>query len=347
MSGIVSYGAYIPQFRIKIADIARPWKRQDVEIVMGLGVIEKAVAGIDEDTVTMATEAAIQALSSADIKKEQIGATLIGSESHPYAVKPSSTIVSELLGIHGNYFAADLEFACKAGTAGMLLIHSLVVAKKITYGLAIGADTAQAKPGDILECTAGSAAAAYILGSKHVIAQIIDSTSFSTDTPDFWRRDGQKYPSHAARFTGEPAYFAHVLSASTHLLEKLSMTPKDFDYCVWHMPNGKFPKAVARKLGFSKQQMQPGFLVERIGNPYSASSLMGLSATLDIAKPGQKIFLCSYGSGAGSDAIAFWVTDEIVAFQKKKRITIQKQLDKKQYIDYMEVFQRQIIRNSQ
>ncbi len=346
MTGIISYGTYIPKYRIKIAEIAAPWKREEQEVVGGLGVIEKSVAGIDEDAVTLAVAAASDALEVAGLKSSQIEAILIGSESHPYVVKPSSAIVGEILGMHGNYFAADLEFACKAGTAGVRLINSLVKSGEIEFGIAIGSDTAQAKPGDILECTAGSAAAAYILGNKNVIAEITATTSYTTDTPDFWRRDGQKYPSHGARFTGEPAYFTHVLSASKNLLEKTSMKPSDFSHAVFHMPNGKFPRNAAKKLGFTDSQLKAGFLVEKIGNPYSASSLMGLAAVLDDAKPGERIFICSYGSGAGSDAFVIQATRHIAAFQKKKRTKVIKQIEEKEYIDYMQLFQRQIVKNT-
>lgn len=346
MVGIVSYGTYIPRYRIKIADIAAPWKREEQEVVGGLGVIEKSVAGIDEDAVTLAVAAASDALSTAGLDSKKIEAILIGSESHPYVVKPSSAIVGEILGMHGNYFAADLEFACKAGTAGLRLINSLVKAAEIEYGVAIGSDTAQAKPGDILECTAGSAAAAYVLGNKNVIAEITATASYTTDTPDFWRRDGQKYPSHGARFTGEPAYFTHVLSASKNLLEKTKMKPSDFAHVVFHMPNGKFPRNAAKKLGCTDQQLEAGFLVGKIGNPYTASSLMGLAAVLDVAKPGDKIFLCSYGSGAGSDAFVFSVTKNITAFQKKRKVKVLDQVADKSYIDYMELNQRQIVKNT-
>ncbi len=346
MTGIISYGTYVPRYRIKIADIAAPWKREEQEVVGGLGVQEKSVAAIDEDTVTLSVAAAYDALETVGLSTQKIEAILIGSESHPYAVKPSSSIVGEILGMHGNYFAADLEFACKAGTAGVRLIHGLVKAGEIAFGIAIGADTAQAKPGDILECTAGAAAAAFLLGNNDVIAEIVNAVSYTTDTPDFWRRDGQKYPSHGARFTGEPAYYAHVLSASKQLLEKTKTKPSDFTHAVFHMPNGKFPRNAAKKLGFTDEQIKAGFLVEKIGNPYTASSLMGLAAVLDIAKPGEKIFVCSYGSGAGSDALMFNVTKNIIAFQKKKKTKVLKQIEEKEYIDYMQLFQRQIVKNT-
>ena len=346
MSGIISYGTYIPRYRIKIADIAAPWKREEQEVVGTLGVLEKSVAAIDEDAVTLSVAAAYDALETIGLPAQKIEAMLIGSESHPYVVKPSSSIVGEILGMHGNYFAADLEFACKAGTAGIRLVHGLVKAGEISFGIAIGADTAQAKPGDILECTAGAAAAAYILGNKDVIAEIPANTSYSTDTPDFWRRDGQKYPSHGARFTGEPAYYTHVFAASKELLEKTRLKPKDFAHVVFHMPNGKFPRIAAKKLGFTDSQLKAGFLVEKIGNTYSAASLMGLAAVLDIAKPGEKIFVCSYGSGAGSDAFLVQVTKNITAFQKKKKSKVAKQIEEKEYIDYMQLFQRQIVENA-
>ncbi|MBI2039534.1 hydroxymethylglutaryl-CoA synthase [Candidatus Microgenomates bacterium] len=334
MIGIISYGVYIPKFRIKPTDIAQSWGKEAPEVEKSLGVMEKAVASYDEDAVTLAIEAAQKALITGNINPEDIGGITVGSESHPYAVKPSSTIVAGILGMPNEYLAADLEFACKAGTAGIQLLSGLIAQHKSNYCLAIGSDVAQSKPSDVLEYTASSAAAAFILGQDHTIAKILDFSSFSSDTPDFWRRDNEKFPSHAGRFTGEPAYFAHVLGASQALLKKVKMKPQDFDFAVFHMPNAKFPKEAAKRLGFSDEQIKPGFIVAQIGNPYSASSLVGLAATLDIAKAGQKILLCSYGSGAGSDAFVFETTKEISAYQKRNKQTVQSQIKHKTYIDY-------------
>ncbi len=337
MAGIISYGTYIPKYRIKTVDIAHFWKKNGLEIQKSLGLSEKSVAALDEDATTLAVEASLIAISSGNISLEDIKALSVGSESHPYAVKPTSTIVGEVLGIPHNYLAIDTQFACKAATAAMRLISMMDELKEHKVGLVIGSDVAQARPGDALEYTAASAAAAFIMGGGPVIADILASTSYSSDTPDFWRRDGQKFPSHAGRFTGDPAYFTHITSASTHLLEKTKTNPADFEHVVFHMPNCKFPKEVAKKLGFNPKQLEAGFKVEQIGNPYSASSLLGLAAVLDVAKPKQKIFLCSYGSGAGSDAFILETTPLLLDYQKRKKEKVSKQIADKQYIEYSEL----------
>lgn len=335
MNGIISYGTYIPKFRIKLSEIANFWNKNSAEIERGLGLTEKSVASLDEDATTLAIESAQIAIDSGQIKLEDIKALAVGSESHPYAVKPTSTIVGEILGIPHNYLAIDTQFACKAATAAMRLISKMDELKEHKYGLVIGSDVAQAKPGDALEYTAASASASFIMGAgDKVIAKILASTSYSSDTPDFWRRDGQKFPSHGGRFTGDPAYFTHVIAASKHLLEKTNSKPEDYDHVVFHMPNCKFPKEVAKKLGFKPSQLEAGFTVEEIGNPYSASSLLGLAAVLDVAKPNQKIFLCSYGSGAGSDAFVIETTPLITKYQKQSRQKVANQIKQKEYIEY-------------
>lgn len=333
MTSIINYGTYIPRYRLKTTDIAKAWGKMSGDVESSLGIAEKSVADIDEDAVTMAVESASRALQSYNPK--ELGAIFVGSESHPYAVNPTATIVGEFLGVGNNYLASDMEFACKAGTAGMQAIAGLINSNQISLGLAIGSDTAQSKPHDALEYASASAAAAFLLGDNtkyEAVADVLCYTSYSSDTPDFWRRDGIRYPSHAGRFTGEPAYFAHVMGAATHLLKKGNVHPSDITYCVFHMPNGKFPRQVAKRLGFSEEQIQPSLTVDFIGNPYSSSSMLGLAAVLDIAKPEETIFMVSYGSGAGSDGFIF----NVKKHTKKKRITVKEQIENKSYINYVE-----------
>ncbi len=331
MTGIVSYGSYIPKYRIKVEEIARVWGENAEAIKGGLGVYEKSVPGMDEDAATIAVEAAREAIERAGIPSEEIGAVFVGSESHPYAVKPTATIVGEAIRAGNDYFAADLEFACKAGTAGMQICYAMVKAGMIKYGLAIGSDTSQARPGDALEYAAAAGGAAFIIGDE-AIAEIEATYSYTSDTPDFWRRDLQPYPSHGGRFTGLPAYFRHVTSAARGLMDKYGYSVSDFDYAVFHQPNAKFPVRAARMLGFSTEHISQGLVVRAIGNTYSGSSLLGLCAVLDVAEPGDRILLVSFGSGAGSDAFAIRVTERIEDFPR--RPAVWEKIERKVYVDY-------------
>lgn len=311
MEGIVGYGAYIPRNRIKVEEIAKVWGADAPSYKKGLMLEEKSVPSLDQDTITMSVEASKNALKRAGINPIEIGAVYIGSESHPYAVKPSGTVLAEALGATPEVHTADFEFACKAGTEGMYVALNLVKAGEMKFALAVGADTSQGAPGDALEYSAAAGAAAFIFGRDNLVARVLDTYAFMTDTPDFWRREYQYYPQHAGRFTGEPAYFKHVTSAAKGMMAKVGMSPQDFAYVIFHQPNGKFPLRVGKMLGFQKEQIEPGWLVNKLGNTYSGSSPLGLTATLDIAQPGDKILLVSYGSGAGSDAFVFEVLDRI------------------------------------
>lgn len=306
--GIIGYGAYIPRYRLPGTEVSRVWTNG----LSGSPIKEKAVAGLDEDVITMSIEAARNALSRAQIDPTQIRAVWVGSESHPYAVKPSSTIVAESIGAVPNTQAADWEFACKAGTEALQASMGMVGSGMGHYALSIGMDTAQGRPGDALEYTAASGGAAYIVGpAEEALAVFQGSYSFVTDTPDFWRRADVHYPSHGDRFTGEPAYFRHVHTAAETLMHMLGTKASDYTYAVFHQPNVKFPERAAKQLGFTDAQIKFGLLAGEVGNVYAGSCLLGLTATLDEAKPGDRILCISYGSGAGSDAFDILVTDKI------------------------------------
>jgi len=98
MEGIVGYGAYIPRNRIKVEEIAKVWGADAPSYKRGLMLEEKSVPSPDQDTITMSVEAAKNALKRAPVDPKEIGAVYVGSESHPYAVKPSGTVVAEALG---------------------------------------------------------------------------------------------------------------------------------------------------------------------------------------------------------------------------------------------------------
>jgi hydroxymethylglutaryl-CoA synthase len=332
--GIVSYGAHIPRYRIKAEEIAKVWGKDGNAISRGLGIFEKSVPSVDQDTATIAVEAIRHALKRCILDPSQIGAIYVGSESHPYAVKPTGTIVGEAIGATPDLMVADYEFACKAGTAAIQTCLAFVKAGMIKYGVAIGADTSQAAPGDALEYSASAGGAGFIIGKTNVIATINHTLSYTTDTPDFWRRAEMKYPSHGGRFTGEPAYFKHIMNCANNLMTTACTKPQDYTYAIFHQPNGKFPVNVAKKLGFTMEQVKQGLMVPYIGNTYSGASMIGLASVLDVAKPGDRIFMTSYGSGAGSDGFDMTVTENIKRLAREKAPSVAELVADKEYVDY-------------
>lgn len=325
--GIVGYGAYVPKHYVLSSAI-------DVRAAQ-LGLVQKSLASWDEDSVTMGVQAALMAMKNAHVLPASIGALYIGSESPAYAVNPSSTIVADMLSMGSSYHAVDLQFACKAATAGLQMMMAQITAQSVSSGLIIGSDKSQAKKGDALEWSAGAASAALLVGKDNVLARVIATASVSSDTPDFWRREGQLHPTHGGRFTGKPAYFRHVVEASWKVMSACGLAPSDFANVVFHMPNGIFPRQVGVQLGFSDAQLKPGMTVLSVGNPYSASSLLGLTSVLEISQPGDLILMTSYGSGAGSDSFVFEVTKAIKHYPKGEVLKLfasQKNVSIEQYL---------------
>ena len=271
--GIVGYGAYVPRYRLPGTEISRVWTDSNSRSP----VREKAVPGLDEDTATMSVEAARNAVARAAIDPQRIAAVWVGSESHPYAVKPTGTIVAEAIGATPATLAADWQFACKAGTEAIQAGIGLVGSGMADYALSIGMDTAQGRPGDALEYTAGAGGAAYLLGpAEEALAVFQRTLSYVSDTTDFWRRPTTHYPSHAERFSGDPGYFGHVIPAAEEMMRQMETGAENYDYVIFHQPNPKFPTRALEDLGFQPGQWQTGLLVAEIGNTYAGSALIWL-----------------------------------------------------------------------
>jgi hydroxymethylglutaryl-CoA synthase len=328
--GIVGYGVYTSKFRIKE------------------GNIERAVPFIDEDAITAAVEAGKLALISSGVDSSLIGKVYVGSESNPYAVKPIASKVAQVLKLGEededvqSVDAVDTEFACKAATSMFKDAASLVSHPKfsIPYAMVIGADNSQAAPRDCpggeLDYFVGFGGCAFIFGKHDVIAEVEGWHSCTSDTPDFWRRDGEQYPMHGGRYTGDPAYFKHIRKAAKRLMERLNLQAKDINYFIAHQPNPHFPVRIAKELGFKEEQYMPSLQVAKFGNTYSGSSPIGLAAVLDIAKPHERILMVSYGSGAGSDAYSFITTSQILEKRERQKFTVRYQAESRfiEYLDY-------------
>ncbi len=344
--GITAYSSYVPGLKMAV-DMIDAVKETSITHKISSkrksskdSNYFKAVADKDEDVNSFSLNIVSDIVDSfPKVQTKKIGSIYVGSESFAYAVKPVAGMLGDYLGVN-NTTGADMQFACKAGTAAIQVVTAQVASGMVDMGVAIGVDISQAKVGDVLERNTGAGGAGFVVGAdkSQIIARIIGTASVSSDTPDFWRRAGEKYPVHTARFSSSVGYIKHVSSAIELLFEKTNYKPSDFNYVVFHSPNEKLPDFVGDKFGFNQKSMVHRKLFPQIGNAYAGSSMLGLSHALDVAKTGDLILMVSYGSGAGSDAFIFQVTGKI-GKNRAKRSLVSHLKDRTEisYTDYLNI----------
>jgi hydroxymethylglutaryl-CoA synthase len=179
MAGITSIGAYIPIYRLNREEIGKTWGGR------GAGGA-KAVAGYDEDTVTMAVAAAINCLNRGGVDADGL---FLATTSAPYREKMSAAIVASAADLKEECQAADFTDSLRAGTAALKAAYDAVKAGSAKKVIVVAADTRQGAAKGTLEQTLGDGAAALTIGNDKVIAEIENSYSLFNDFTDIWRTD--------------------------------------------------------------------------------------------------------------------------------------------------------------
>ena len=261
----------------------------------------------EENTLTLGYKAAQACLEQAQIDPQNIEALFLGTETPLYEVKPTSVMMASHLGLSPNFRAADIEFACKAGTVAVDIVYNMVAAGAIQLGLAVAADTPQAETHDILGKHLGAGAAALLLGTEAhgpILATLEASSNHNEDLHDFWRGQGEDFPTHTGVWSAQ-CYQRLLIAAIQDLLEKSNLKLEQIDHVVVHMPTAELPLKLFKSLKLKESQWKTGFTFEKTGNAFTATCLIGFAEVLKHAQPGQSILLASYGSGAGAQAMLF------------------------------------------
>lgn len=341
MAGIVGYGAFIPFTRIKVEEILKVWRNTTLEKMKDvLRVSERAVLQPNEDTITLAVAAAKGAIEQSGIDRTKIDALFLGTCTNPYDSRPSATVVAEAIGVVPNFIGGDIQFSGKSGTTAIQVCLGLIKSGMAKVGLAIASDTINRHtcPGRLYEYTASAGSAAFLIGQENPILEIKGTSSYNSDLSDFFRVEGDRYiqsigPGGELFPAWEIGFADHVIHASESLMKELNLKPKDYSFAVFQQPYGFVPFAIGERLGFAKEQIEPGVIAPMIGDCGAASSLLGLVRVLDIAKKGQRIFLASYGFGAGSDTFSLEVTPALEA--RRPKVPFSESLyEKKTMVDY-------------
>jgi hydroxymethylglutaryl-CoA synthase len=300
---------------------------------------ERAVIMPNEDTITLAVAAAELALSRAAIDRKAIGALFFGSCTNPYDTKASVTILQDALALRPDIFSFDLQFGGKSGTSAMINAAAYVEAGFCEYALAVGADTLNRhfQPGVQMEYSGSAGAFAAVIGKEGVIARLEGITSVSSDLSDYFRPEGERYIQLGGGWLGYISNWGlleHAVPAGEALLAKLDLDPtEDFDGVILPQANGIQPMMVGGALGFDVIACMSNVLTASIGDCGSAGVLIPLGRYLDYAEPGERIFLCDYGYGAGADALCLTVTDLMADCQPTTDL-VDEQINNKKMLDY-------------
>lgn len=350
MAGIVGYGAYIPNFRLKVEEIWEVWT-DPIEtpplIKKKKGLTEKAVGRWDEDAITMAIYAAKSSLAMAGLNGQDLDAVYFGTCTNPFASKPSAPVIAEALRTTPELIAADCQFATKSGTAALQVCRALVESGMARYGLAIGSDalSRHIPPHDPKEYAASCGAGAFVIGKERVLVEIEGMFSWMTQTPEFYRLDGERYIKHAANENEEPVvgYGRHVKNAVQGYLKKFSRQPRDFAYVALSEPDGQLPLEVGKEMGFSEEQIRPGLIAPEVGDCGSASPLLSLGAILDQAPGEERILVISYGFGAGCDVFGLKTTPLLKEARKRRQgyPSVRELIDNKENISYAQYLRQE------
>lgn len=316
-AGLVGFGFALPVGRVGL-DVLAQSMGQDSDLFSGLGIKTRTFASNEENTFTLCARAGKNMFEKTTVDLKYVEYCILGSETPLYAVNPTSSMLAGVLGIPETAQMFDMEFACKSATAGMAMVCEIVKHKKEGVGVVFAGDIGSGEPGDALAYTAGSAGVGMIFGNSDeypVLATVEHMTTLNRSRMDFWKQQGAQHPNHAGRWSGE-VYAEIILASVRHFLDQAKKDIADFDHVVLHMPNGKLPARVAARLGVTKEQLKAGWIVEVVGNTYSACVPLALCNVLSVAKPGEDILVVSYGSGAGSDAFWLKVTEEIEDYDR-------------------------------
>ena len=294
MAGIVSYGAYIPMYRLSRAILGQVWG--------GGGKGEKAICNCDEDSITMAVEAGMDCLKGMD--KNDVDALYFATTTAPFKEKQSASIIVAALDLREDIVAIDFGNSLRSGTAALKAALDAVKAKSARQVLVVVADCRLPAPNSAYEPLFGDGAAAFLIGDKEIAAEIEANYYMTSEFIDIWRMDTDRLPrSWEERFIVDEGYEAHMKKAFNVFLKAQNAKGKDFTKAVFYAPNARSHQNMARALGVDPKTQVQDPLFDSVGNTGAAQAAMMLVAALEEAKPGDRLLVGNYGDGADVHAL--------------------------------------------
>ncbi len=302
MAGIARYGAYVPCLRLPHAVVAGAWGGG------GSPAGQKAVANHDEDSLTLAVEAARDCLRGSDLS--QVDGVLFATTTSPYLEKQGAALLATVLDLPAGIFTADVCNSLRAGTTALELARSLVDAGRARNVLVAAADMRLAHPGSALEPWMGDGAAAFLVGPEPGVARWSSFASQANEMLDCWRTDQDRFVrTWEDRWIKKHGLMEVTALAVRSALERAGLTVDRIDRAGLYAPDARSHRELARSLGLEKASRTTEELLSRCGSTGTALAPMMLARILEEASPGERVLVTGYGDGA--DALVLETTEEI------------------------------------
>ncbi len=299
MSGIASYGAYVPEHRLALGALGGRRAQE--------GGPEKAVAWNDEDSITMAVAAAANCLRGFD--RQRVDAVYFASTTQPFREKQAAALVARALDLRRDIHAADFAGSLRAGTDALRAALDAIRAGSARQVLVIASDCRLGAPGSGLERSSGDGAAAFLVADVDVIAEFESAHAISDEIVDLWRGEHDDFVhSWEERFVVQEGYEPRLAEAVAGLLDKTGRKIGDFRHVVLYGPDARSHAEVAQRLGVGRDALGDP-LFGRLGNAGASFAPLLLAAALENARPGELVLVANYGDGA--DALSFAICDPV------------------------------------
>ncbi|MEE9202204.1 MAG: 3-oxoacyl-[acyl-carrier-protein] synthase III C-terminal domain-containing protein [Dehalococcoidia bacterium] len=296
MAGIVSFGAYVPLHRLS--------KETDGWTASG----ERATANFDEDSLTMATAAALDCLQGLD--RKQVDGLFFASTSSPYHEKEVAPLIATACDLREDIRTADFTSSLRAGTTALQAALDAVKAGSARNILVTTAEMRTAQPRSDTEAAMGDGAAAFLVGSDGVVAEVEMAFSLAHEIQDIWRSEGDAYMrTWEDRFIMDEGYFRSMMAAGQEVLKRAGVGAQDIARAAIYAPDSRRLTDISRRLGLDESTQVPAAILQQVGNTGTALAPMMLVAALEEAAPDQRLMVLNYGQGA--DALILRTTSAL------------------------------------
>jgi hydroxymethylglutaryl-CoA synthase len=303
--GIASYAAMLPAYRISREAVATAWGNTNQPG-------QKMVARFDEDSLTMAADAASQCMRHLT-REPRISALFFASTSAPYLERLNASLVAAMCDVPDHAFAADFSDSLRAGTSALY-----AAADRISVdggvAVAVAADNREAEPGSTEETLFSDASAAIALGTENIVAEIVARSTRYDDFFESVRRDRDEYVTlYEGKYSVDRGYTHSLRAVLQDVLQRANISVEQVHKLVLPAIDKRSHLALAEKLGFAADRVQD-VRWNSYGIVGCVAPLLLLCDALNNARPGDNILFAGYGNGA--DAFLIRATDDLTAFQR-------------------------------